>query len=56
MGACRYRRWLLPAGTTGDRNSELFGVIETINRKSPAFLQGLFQFVASLNDVILPRH
>ena len=42
---------MLPAGTTADRISELFGAIGVTNRKAPAFLRGLFQFVASLVEL-----
>jgi hypothetical protein len=47
MGACRYRRQVLPAGTTADRISELFGAIGVTNRKAPALLQGLLQLIFS---------
>jgi hypothetical protein len=40
-GACRYRRWVLSAGKTDDRNSYLFGAIAVTSRKAPAFLRGL---------------
>ena len=36
---------MLPVGTTDDRNSELNRAIGTINRKAPAFLQGLLSLV-----------
>jgi hypothetical protein len=36
-----------PAGTTDERNSELNRAIGTINRKAPAFLQGLLSLFSS---------
>ena len=45
MGAYGYRRSVLSAGTTDDRISELIRAIGTINRKAPAFLQGLLSLV-----------
>jgi hypothetical protein len=45
MGACRYRRWVFPAGTTDDRISYLFGAIGVTNLEAPAFLQGLLSLV-----------
>ena len=45
MGACRYRRWVFPAGTTDDRISYLFGAIGVTILEAPAFLQGLLSLV-----------
>jgi hypothetical protein len=39
---------VLPAGTSEERISELNRAVTTINRKAPAFLQGLIQFESRL--------